>query len=194
MIARRAASLACGAWVGLACLSLPVWAQTYPPPPPDLGPPPRAAAPAAAGIAPPPPALLASPTGARPDNPIGSGQSLPLSDAASNITPGNSASVIAPRLPDPPLDENAAPADFLAAARQALTAGRTGEGQEALERAESRALDRSVRPSLASQASRQPLVQQITRARDALAAGDTPGAIRAIDGALANPEAREREP
>jgi hypothetical protein len=167
------------------------------PSPPGAGTAPTRIAPAGlapGGIAPAPPALLASPTGARPDNPIGSGQSLPLSDAASNITPDNTASVIAPRLPDPPLDDNAPPADFLAAARQALAAGRTGEGQEALERAESRALDRAVRPSLASQASRQPLVQQITRARDALAGGDIAGAIRAIDGALANPESREREP
>jgi len=169
-------------------------AQVYPPPPPDLEPPapPRSASPGL--VQPAPPTLTQSPTGARPGNTIGTGQSLPLSSSSSNITPGDTASVIAPRLPEPPLDDNAPPVAFLAAARQALAAGRTGEGQEALERAESRALDRAVRPSLAGQASRQPLVQQITRARDALAAGDPARAIQLIDMAMNNPEARGREP
>jgi alkylation response protein AidB-like acyl-CoA dehydrogenase len=139
-----------------------------------------------------PPPLAQSPTGARPGNVIGTGQSLPTSGNASNITPGDTASVIAPRLPDPPLDDNAPPFAFLRAARNALAAGRTGEGQEALERAESRALVRAVRPSAANQPSQQPLVREITLARDALAAGNTPRAIELIDHALRNPDARQR--
>jgi hypothetical protein len=123
---------------------------------------------------------------------IGTGQSLPTSGNASNITPGDTASIIAPRLPDPPLDDNAPPIAFLRAARNALAAGRTGEGQEALERAESRALVRSVRPSTANQPSQQPLVREITLARDALAAGNSPRAIELIDNALRNPDARQR--
>jgi hypothetical protein len=125
----------------------------------------------------------------RPDNVIGTGQSLPLSNNSSNITPGDTRSVIAPRLPAPPIDENSPPGAFLRAARAALAAGHTGEGQEALERAESRALDRSVRPSTAGQPSQQSLVQQITEARGALSSGDRGRAIQLIDVALQNPEA-----
>jgi hypothetical protein len=200
MLAHRLAALA----MLTACAAAPALAQVYPPPPPfdagppvgtrlppaptptpTLSPPPRALTPQLA-----PPSLAQSPTGARPGNEIGSGQSLPTSGQSSNITPGDTTSVIAPRLPDPPINENAPPSAFLAAARRALAAGRTGEGQEALERAESRALGRAVRPSTANQPSRQPLVRQITLARDALAAGDVAGAIQRIDAALNNPEAR----
>lgn len=131
----------------------------------------------------------AGPPVARPGNEIGTGQSLPLSDHASNITAGDTASEIAPRLPSPLLDENAPPKAFLLAARQALAAGRTGEAQEALERAESRALDRSVKPSQAHVASREPLVHQITEARAALSANDRLRTIQLIDAALHNPEA-----
>jgi hypothetical protein len=191
MIAPRFACLAV-----FALCAAPALAQVYPPPPPDLGPPAALLPPASIRLPPPrqpaPAVLTQSPTGARPGNEIGTGQSLPLSNQSSNITPGDTASVIAPRLPEPPLDENAPPAAFLAAARDALSAGRTGEGQEALERAESRALGRAVRPSLANQPSHQPLVRQITLARDALASGDIPHAIRLIDAALRNPEARAR--
>lgn len=74
---------------------------------------------------------------ARPGNDIGTGQSLPLSPNASNITPDDSRSTIAPTLPIPQIGEDAPPAAFLRAARAALQAGRTGEAQEGLERAES---------------------------------------------------------
>ncbi len=126
---------------------------------------------------------------ARPGNDIGTGQSLPLSNNASNITANDSHSLIAPRLPTPAVSESAPPAMFLRAARDALAAGRTGEAQEALERAETRALSRPVRPSLARQPSGSPLVQQIAQARTALSGGDRQGAIRLIDSALGNPDA-----
>ena len=51
---------------------------------------------------------------------------------------------VAARLPEPAVNENATIHDLLIAARTALVVGRTGEAQEALERAESRRLDRSV--------------------------------------------------
>jgi hypothetical protein len=111
-------------------------------------------------------------TGARPGNVIGTGQSLPLSDKASNATSGDTSSVIAPRLPTPSAGEDASPRAFLQSAQRALTLGHTGEAQEALERAESRLLDRTVAPSRANQPSAQPVVAQVGDARRALAAGD----------------------
>jgi hypothetical protein len=140
----------------------------------------------------PPPAALGTVTGARPGNDIGTGQSLPTSNRASNIDATDTRGTIAPRLPAPSISEDAPPHDFLIAARQALAANRTGEAQEALERAESRTLNRSVRPSMANDPSHQPLVAQIGQARDALASGDRARTIQLIDTALANPEATAR--
>jgi hypothetical protein len=123
-------------------------------------------------------------TGARPGNVIGTGQSLPLSDKASNATAGDTNSVIAPRLPTPSAGDDASPQAFLQAAERALTLGRTGEAQEAIERAESRLLDRDVAPSSAGKPSSQKLVATVGDARRALAAGDRPGAMRLIMAAL----------
>jgi len=127
---------------------------------------------------------------ARPGNDIGTGQSLPLSPNASNITPDDSRSTIAPTLPIPQIGEDAPPAAFLRAARAALQAGRTGEAQEGLERAESRTLTRSTRPSLADHPARSPFLLLLSEARGALAQGDRNAAIHFIDRALADPEAR----
>ena len=120
-------------------------------------------------------------TGARPGNVIGTGQSLPLSDKASNATAGDTGSVIAPRLPTPSVGDDAAPLAFLRAAERALTLGHTGETQEAIERAESRLLDRDVAPSAAGRPSGQKLVAIVGDARRALAAGDRAGAMRLIN-------------
>ncbi len=49
-------------------------------------------------------------TGARPGNVIGTGQSLPLSDKASNATSSDTRSVIAPRLPTPSVGDDSTPA------------------------------------------------------------------------------------
>ena len=117
----------------------------------------------------------------------------PLSQTPSNTNAGNSRTVWSPRLPTPAVDPDAAPAAFLEAARQAIAAGRTGEAQEALERAESRVLVRTVRPSKAGEPSRQPLVKQIAEARQTLAAGDRLGALRLLQAALDNPDAAEAE-
>ncbi len=124
------------------------------------------------------------PTGARPGNEIGTGQSLPLSNNASNIGPADTGNVIAPRLPSPGLGDGSSPRDFLVAARQALASNRTGEAQEALERAESRSLAGNVLASDISQPSQQASTRNIAAARRALATGDKSAAIQAIDFAL----------
>ncbi len=129
------------------------------------------------------PALAQTQPIARPGNPIGTGDSLPLGNNASNISGADTHSTIAPRLPTPDVGPDASPQQLLRAARQALTANKTG-AQEALEMAETRTLDRSVPPALANDPSHRPLVKVITDARDALAAGDKAGAIRMIDTAL----------
>jgi hypothetical protein len=127
-------------------------------------------------------------TGARPGNEIGTGSSLPLSDKAGNITPENTTSVIAPNLPSPPIGENAPVQDYLRAARSALIAGRTGEAQQALEMAETRALDRSVPLFQTNVALKGPLIDGIQRALHALGAGDRGLAVQIIETVL--PHAR----
>jgi hypothetical protein len=133
-------------------------------------------------------------TGARPGNIPGSGQSLPLSNNASNIGPSDTRSDIAPRLPDPGVAAGGTPRDFLVAARNALGSNRTGEAQEALERAETRVLSRSVVPSTAENPSQQPLIKTIGDARRALAANDRATVVSLIDQAIANPESGMASP
>jgi hypothetical protein len=133
-----------------------------------------------------PPAAYPS-TGARPGNEIGTGASLPLSDRSSNIGPGDTRSSIAPNLPSPTIGEDAPVQAYLQAARSALIAGRTGEAQQALEMAETRALDRAVPLFQTNAPSRNPLVDQITQALAALGSHDRGRAVQIIDGALAQP-------
>jgi len=120
--------------------------------------------------------------GARPGNIIGTGMSLPRSDAASNIDPATTRSDLAPNLPAPAAADNVQ--SLLIAARRALAAGRTGEAQEALERAETRALDRSVVVGTQNEPAGGPVIAGISRARSALAAGNTAAALQAIDRTL----------
>lgn len=112
------------------------------------------------------------------------GAGSPLSNTASNTGAGNTRSEIAPRLPDPGSASNT-PQAYLAAAQRALSSGRTGAAQEALERAETRLLSRSTEPSMASSPDSAPMVTQIGNARRALAARDTAGARAAINAAMA---------
>jgi hypothetical protein len=121
---------------------------------------------------------------ARPGNVIGTDQSLPLSSNASNITSADTRSTIAPRLPNPDVGPGAGPKQLLMAARQALAANQTGAAQEALERAETRALDRSVAPSRAGEPDSGRFVRQIGDARRALATGDKATTMQMIDAAL----------
>ena len=102
--------------------------------------------------------------------------------------------VLGRSLPAPDVNEDAPPRLFLLAARQAVAAGRMDEAMEALERAESRALIRSVRPSLAGNPSDQPVVRAIATARAALRDGDRPGALAGIDAALADPGSAPADP
>jgi hypothetical protein len=124
-------------------------------------------------------------TGARPGNVIGTDSSLPTSNNASNINRTDTRSPIAPRLPAPGLAEGSTPSQFLNAAKGALRTNRTGEAQEAIERAETRLLDRSTAQG-ADPLSTSPLVAQLGQARGALAAGDRARAMQIIDTVLAS--------
>ena len=130
------------------------------------------------------PAAIDPATGARPGHQPGTGDSLPRSNNASNIVPGDTRSTIAPTLPPSGIGENAAPQDYLRTARMALIAGRTGQAQQSLEMAETRALDRSVAPSQASTPIDTRFVSRIRDARRALGDGDRKRAIELIDDAL----------
>jgi hypothetical protein len=123
-------------------------------------------------------------TGARPGNEIGTGNSLPLSSNASNIIPSDTHSAIAPRLPNPGVGEGADPRVLLDAAKRSLAAKRTGEAQEALERAETRLLDRSVAPADINAPDASPAVADVNGALHALGAGDWAKTVQMIDAAL----------
>jgi len=125
-------------------------------------------------------------TGARPGHEAGIGDSLPRSDKASNIVPADTRSSIAPTLPSSPVGENAASRDYLRAARASLVAGRTGQAQQSLEMAETRALDRSVQQGQTDTPSGSQFVSRIREARHALGGGDSPHAIQLIDLALSS--------
>ncbi len=125
-------------------------------------------------------------TGARPGHEPGVGESLPRSDKSSNIAPGDTRSNIAPTLPQPALGENATTQDYLRAARAALAAGRTGQAQQSLEMAETRALDRSVAQEQTNTPSDSQLVARIRDARGALGGRDRARAMQLIDLALSS--------
>jgi hypothetical protein len=123
-------------------------------------------------------------TGARPGNVIGTGMSMPMGNTASNIDQRDTRSMIAPNLPSPQLGPNASAVDYLRAAQSALSAGRTGETQQALEEAQTRLLDRSVPYGQTNNPSDNPGVEQITRALHALAAGDQTQCMQLIQSAI----------
>ena len=123
-------------------------------------------------------------SGVRAGHTPGVGVSLPRSDKASNVGPGDMHAV-APTLPAPAVGADATVQTYLRAARTALIAGRTGQAQQALEMAETRALDRSVPQGQTGTQSRSRLVADIGAARQALGAGDRGQALRRIDTAIA---------
>ena len=114
----------------------------------------------------------------------GSSGSEPSSLRASNTGGDPDAPQIAPSLPLPPVDPNASAEEFLHAARSAIARGRTGEAQEALERAQTRLLDRSVPLFRTDQPSTHPAIPLISQASRALGAGDREAAMRYLDQAL----------
>ncbi len=111
----------------------------------------------------------------------------PTSTRASNASPADTRSEIAPSLPVPAVAADAGPRVFLQAAQAALEDGRTGAAQEALERAEARALDRSTTPDRADRPDGAPMVRRISDARAALGRGDTEAALQTVSDALAQP-------
>lgn len=125
-------------------------------------------------------------TGAQPGHAPGTGESLPLSDKANNIGHAGTRSAIAPTLPSPAIGEAATAQNYLKAARSALAGGHTGQAQQSLEMAETRALDRSVAPGQTTAPSDSQLVSRIRDARHALGSGDRTHAIQLIDFALSS--------
>jgi hypothetical protein len=125
-------------------------------------------------------------TGARPGHEVGVGDSLPLSDKASNTSSADTRSTIAPTLPPSAIGTNATPRDYLRAARASLVAGQTGATQQSLEMAETRALDRSVVAGQANVPDSAGLISWIRDARRAMGAGDNKHAIQIIDMALSS--------
>jgi hypothetical protein len=123
-------------------------------------------------------------TGARPGHDVGIGDSLPRSNRSSNIGPADTRSSIAPTLPPSTAGENAATHQYLNAARASLAAGRTGQAQQSLEMAETRALGRSVAQGETGTPSDSQLVSRIRDARHALGGGNRAQAIQLIDLAL----------
>jgi hypothetical protein len=132
------------------------------------------------------PSSLDPATGARPGHEPGVGDSLPLSDKASNIGPADTQSTIAPTLPAPSVGATATTREYLQAARASLVAGRTGQAQQSLEMAETRALDRSVAQGQTNAPSDSQVVSRIHDARRALGSGDSIHAIQLIDLALSS--------
>lgn len=132
------------------------------------------------------PAVMDPVTGARPGHELGVGESLPRSDKVSNIVPSDTRSNIAPTLPPSAVGENAAIHDYLRAARAALGADLTGQAQQSLEMAETRALDRAVPHGQTSVPNDSQLVTRIRAARHALGRGDSVQAVQFIELALSN--------
>lgn len=120
-------------------------------------------------------------TGARPGHIPGVGVSYPLSPYASNIGPEDTRSTIAPTLPEPEAGRIASPRQFLMSAHDALLTGRTGEAQEAMERAQTRLLDRSTPLFQTDEPSNDAAVAAISQALHTLGAGDQGGALREVD-------------
>jgi hypothetical protein len=115
----------------------------------------------------------------------GAAQAQPATRTPSNVTPYDARSVIVPALPVPPVPSADPPSVFLSAARRAVAVGRTGEAQEALERAETRLLDRYLPTAATSVPDNQQAVLAIGAARRALTEHDRQAAITAIDDAIA---------
>jgi hypothetical protein len=111
---------------------------------------------------------------------LGTGRD-PVATRASNITPEDTRSGVAPALPVPPVEPDSTPEAYLHAARDALAAGRTGEAQQSLEMAETRQLARAVPPEAASMPDADPMISQIDEALHALGDGHRARALEIID-------------
>ena len=150
---------------------------------PQMGAPPTVAPPT---VAPQTAMPMQGTNGARPGREPGVGESLPRSDRASNIGPETTRPGVAPSLPRPDVGLGAEPEAYLRAARDALSAGKTGLAQEALEMAETQMLHRSMMPGLPPQPADQPMVATIRDARMALGRGNTAAALSILQALPAN--------
>lgn len=108
--------------------------------------------------------------------------SEPKSERAGNIMNGSPA--LANQLPAPPPGTATIEA-MLTVAADALQAHHTGAAQEALEQAETMALDRSVPQSEGGMPIADPLVTDIFQARQALGTNDLQGALHSTQAAQA---------
>ncbi len=120
----------------------------------------------------------------RPGHEPGVGDSFPASNKASNVDSADTRSRIAPRLPTPMGGQNASIPQLLSDAQHALDSRQTGRAQEALERAETAMLQRSVPVDQAGSPDQAPDVMQVEMARKALASGDMAGAKKAVATAM----------
>ena len=93
-------------------------------------------------------------------------------------------------LPPPNLPQGDRPSDFLRAAESALVTGRNGEAQEALERAQTRMLDRSVPLGQTNNPSDNPTSVAISQALQALAAHDRANCLQLIQTAIVSATAQ----
>ena len=85
----------------------------------------------------------------------------------------------------PRIGQNATFLEYLKSARESLAQGRTGQAQQSLEMAETRALSRSVPQEQTDKSSGDKLVLQISSALRALGTGNRTLAMQIIDSALA---------
>ena len=113
----------------------------------------------------------------------GAGPGEPESRRPSNIDRADTRGELAPALPMPPVHGNS-PEAYLAAADRALAHHQGGEAQEALERAETRMLDRSVPAGQGNMPQQDPRLTQIHDARMALANHDWNAARQNIQQAM----------
>ena len=116
----------------------------------------------------------------------GGGKGEPASSTASNIDRGDTHREVAPALPMPAVRGNG-PEAYLAAADHAIAHHQSGEAQEALERAETRMLDRSVPAGQGNMPESDPRLTQIHDARMALANHDYSAAQHSIQQAMNMP-------
>ncbi len=108
------------------------------------------------------------------------GTSGPASNRASNIDRADTPGGIAPHLPGPATPEDSGPDGLLRAADRALAEHHTGAAQEALERAETRLLDRSTEVDASSRPDQDPRVLHVSAALQALGRGDIAAARAGI--------------
>jgi len=121
--------------------------------------------------------------GARPGHEPGVGDSEPMSGHASNIDRTDTRGDIAPRLPNPDARSQTAEG-YLAAADRALGHRQSGAAQEALERAETRMLDRSVPQGQGNTPDQDPRIASINSALQALGNHDYSAARQSIRQAM----------